>query len=77
MDLEWKIPNPLPEEEADEAPCYLAKRLLRKLQEGLGPCVLVHVMPGRMEMKCNFLPASYYLYKCKHRQASGTGCVFG
>lgn len=83
VDLEWKIPNPPPEvyasieEEPDSAPRYLASRMLRKLQEGLGPGVSVHVVPGRMEMKCNFPPASYYLYEYKHRLASGTVCVFG
>ncbi|XP_075887312.1 uncharacterized protein LOC142891556 [Nelusetta ayraudi] len=83
VDLEWKIPNPPPEvyasieEDPDRARRYLASRMLRKLQEGLGPGVSVHVVPGRMEMKCNFPPASYYLYEYKHRLASGTVCVFG
>lgn len=83
VDLEWKIPNPPPEvyasieEDPDRARRYLASRMQRKLQEGLGPGVSVHVVPGRMEMKCNFPPASYYLYEYKHRLASGTVCVFG
>lgn len=83
VDLEWKIPNPPPEvyaaieEDPDRARRYLASRMLKKLQEGLGSCVSVHVVPGRMEMKCNFPPASYYLYEYKHRLASGTVCVFG
>ncbi|XP_068184532.1 uncharacterized protein [Antennarius striatus] len=83
VDLEWKIPNPPPEvyasieEDPGRARRYLASRMLRKLQEGLGSGVAVHVVPGRMEMKCNFPPASYYLYEYKHRLASGTVCVFG
>ncbi|XP_040004652.1 uncharacterized protein LOC120801574 isoform X1 [Xiphias gladius] len=83
QDLEWKIPNPPPEvyasieEDPGRARRYLASRMLKKLQEGLGSGVAVHVVPGRMEMKCNFPPASYYLYEYKHRLASGTVCVFG
>ncbi|XP_078030343.1 uncharacterized protein LOC144466809 [Epinephelus lanceolatus] len=83
QDLEWKIPNPPPEvyasieEDPGRARRYLASRMLTKLQEGLGSGVAVHVVPGRMEMKCNFPPASYYLYEYKHRLASGTVCVFG
>lgn len=83
VDLEWKIPNPPPEiyasieEDPGRARRYLASRMLNKLQEGLGSAVAVHVVPGRMEMKCNFPPASYYLYEYKHRLASGTVCVFG
>ncbi|KAK5920560.1 hypothetical protein CgunFtcFv8_024357 [Champsocephalus gunnari] len=83
VDLEWKIPNPPPEvyasieEDPGRARCYLAARMLKKLQDGLGEGVSVHVVPGRMEMKCNFPPASYYLYEYKHRLASGTVCVFG
>ncbi|XP_042282812.1 uncharacterized protein LOC121907358 [Thunnus maccoyii] len=83
VDLEWKIPNPPPEvyaaieEDPGRAQRYLATRMLKKLQEGLGSAVAVHVVPGRMEMKCNFPPASYYLYEYKHRLASGTVCVFG
>lgn len=83
VDLEWKIPNPPPEvyasieEDPGRARRYLASRMLSKLQEGLGSGVAVHVVPGRMEMKCNFPPASYYLYEYKHRLASGTVCVFG
>ncbi|KAM3607258.1 uncharacterized protein V6R79_004444 [Siganus canaliculatus] len=83
VDLEWKIPNPPPEvyasieEDPGRARRYLASRMLQKLQEGLGSGVAVHVVPGRMEMKCNFPPASYYLYEYKHRLASGTVCVFG
>lgn len=83
VDLEWKIPNPPPEvyaaieEDPTRARRYLASRMLRKLQEGLGSGVAVHVVPGRMEMKCNFPPASYYIYEYKHRLASGTVCVFG
>ncbi|KAF7649162.1 hypothetical protein LDENG_00145800 [Lucifuga dentata] len=83
VDLEWKIPNPPPEvyaaieEDPGRARRYLASRMLQKLQEGLGAGVAVHVVPGRMEMKCNFPPASYYLYEYKHRLASGTVCVFG
>nr|XP_046261045.1 uncharacterized protein LOC124067591 isoform X4 [Scatophagus argus] len=83
VDLEWKIPNPPPEvyasieEDPGRARRYLASRMLTKLQEGLGSGVAVHVVPGRMEMKCNFPSASYYLYEYKHRLASGTVCVFG
>ncbi|XP_071337829.1 uncharacterized protein [Trachinotus anak] len=83
VDLEWKIPNPPPEvyasieDDPGRARRYLASRMLKKLQEGLGSGVAVHVVPGRMEMKCNFPPASYYLYEYKHRLASGTVCVFG
>ncbi|KAG5283089.1 hypothetical protein AALO_G00038180 [Alosa alosa] len=83
VDLEWKIPNPPPEvyatlEEAPEkARLYLASRMLRKLREGLGAGVAVHVVPGKMEMRCNFPQASYYLYEYKHRLATGTVCVFG
>ncbi|KAJ8013077.1 hypothetical protein DPEC_G00049550 [Dallia pectoralis] len=83
VDLEWKIPNPPPEvyasieDDPGKAQRYLASRILKKLQEGLGSAVAVHVVPGRMEMKCNFPPASYYLYEYKHRLASGTVCVFG
>ncbi|XP_031729844.1 uncharacterized protein LOC116398012 [Anarrhichthys ocellatus] len=83
VDLEWKIPNPPPEvytsieEDPGRARRYLASRMLSKLQEGLGSGVAVHVVPGRMEMKCNFPPASFYLYEYKHRLASGTVCVFG
>lgn len=83
VDLEWKMPNPPPEvyvaieEDPDRACRYLASRMLRKLQEGLGSGVAVYVVPGRMKMKCNFPPASYYLYEYKHRLASGTVCVFG
>ncbi|KAM6970207.1 uncharacterized protein FYW47_005491 [Aplochiton taeniatus] len=83
VDLEWKIPNPPPdvyasiEEDPERARLYLASRMLRKLQEGLGASVAVHVVPGRMEMKCNFPQGSYYLYEYKHRLASGTVCVFG
>lgn len=55
----------------------MASRMLKKLQEGLGSAVAVHVVPGKMEMKCNFPQASYYLYEYKHRLASGTLCVFG
>ncbi|KAI3355700.1 hypothetical protein L3Q82_004290 [Scortum barcoo] len=81
VDLEWKIPNPPPEvyasieEDPGRARRYLASRMLKKLQEGLGSGVSVHVVPGRMEMKCNFPPASYYLYEYKHRLASGTVSV--
>ncbi|XP_034042684.1 uncharacterized protein LOC117524986 [Thalassophryne amazonica] len=83
VDLEWKIPNPPPEvyaaieEDPGRARRYLASRMLKKLQEGLGEGVAVYVVPGRMEMKCNFPPASYFLYEYKHRLASGTVCVFG
>lgn len=83
VDLEWKIPNPPPEvyaaieEDPGHARRYLASRMLQKLKEGLGSGVAVHVVPGRMEMKCNFPPASYYLYEYKHRLASGTVCVYG
>ena len=83
VDLEWKIPNPPPEvyaaieEHPEKARRYLAARMLTKLREGLGTGVAVHVVPGKMEMKCNFPPASYYLYEYKHRLASGTVCVFG
>ncbi|KAJ8283103.1 hypothetical protein COCON_G00056220 [Conger conger] len=60
VELEWKIPNPPPEvyasleEEPERAGRYLAGRMLRKLREGLGAGVAVHVVPGPMEMKCNF-----------------------
>ncbi|CAL8240454.1 unnamed protein product [Merluccius merluccius] len=83
VDLEWKIPNPPPEvyaaieRDPGRAQRYLASRMLSKLQEGLGAGVAVHVVPGRMEMKCNFPPAAYYLYQYKHRLATGTVCVFG
>lgn len=83
VDLEWKIPNPPPEvyaaleDEPEKARLYLASRMLRKLREGLGAGVAVHVVPGKMEMRCNFPPASYYLYEYKHRLATGTVCVFG
>nr|XP_015219517.1 PREDICTED: uncharacterized protein LOC107079477 [Lepisosteus oculatus] len=83
VDLEWKIPNPPPEvyaaieEEPRKARSYLASRMLQKLQEGLGDGISVHVVPSKMEMKCNFPQASYYLYEYKHRLASGTLCVFG
>lgn len=83
VDLEWKIPNPPPEvyaaleDEPEKARLYLASRMLRKLREGLGAGVAVHVVPGKMEMRCNFPQASYYLYEYKHRLASGTVCVFG
>ncbi|XP_028993414.1 uncharacterized protein LOC114847634 isoform X2 [Betta splendens] len=83
VDLEWKIPNPPPEvyasfeEDPGRARRYLASRMLQKLQEGLGSGVAVHVVPGRMEMKCNFPQASYHLYEYKHRLASGTVCIFG
>ncbi|KAL0963585.1 hypothetical protein UPYG_G00308260 [Umbra pygmaea] len=83
VDLEWKIPNPPPEvyasieDDPGKAQLYLASRMLTKLQEGLGSGVAIHVVPGRMEMKCNFPQASYYLYEYKHRLASGTVCLFG
>ncbi|XP_036428710.1 uncharacterized protein LOC118809464 [Colossoma macropomum] len=83
VDLEWKIPNPPPEiyaaieEDPGKARLYLANRMLKKLQEGLGAGVAIHVVPGKMEMKCNFPQASYYQYEYKHRLASGTICVFG
>ncbi|KAI5101848.1 uncharacterized protein LOC124391704 [Silurus meridionalis] len=83
VDLEWKIPNPPPEiyaaieEDPGKARLYLANRMLKKLQEGLGTSVAVYVVPGKMEMKCNFPQASYYQYEYKHRLASGTVCVFG
>ncbi|XP_066563664.1 uncharacterized protein LOC136751787 [Amia ocellicauda] len=83
VDLEWKIPNPPPdvyaaiEEEPRKARSYLASRMLQKLQEGLGNGISVHVVPTQMSMKCNFPPASFYLYEYKHRLATGTVCVFG
>lgn len=83
VDLEWKIPNPPPEiyaaieEDPGKARLYLANRMFKKLQEGLGTCVAIYVVPGKMEMKCNFPQASYYQYEYKHRLASGTVCVFG
>lgn len=83
VELEWKIPNPPPEvyasleEEPERAGRYLASRMLRKLQKGLGGEVAVHVVPGPMELRCNFPQASFYLYQYKHRLASGTVCVFG
>ncbi|TSM94699.1 hypothetical protein Baya_8494 [Bagarius yarrelli] len=83
VDLEWKIPNPPPEiyaaieEDPGKARLYLANRMFKKLQEGLGPNVAIYVIPSKMEMKCNFPQASYYQYEYKHRLASGTVCVFG
>lgn len=83
VDLEWKIPNPPPEiyaaieEDPGKAKLYLANRMLKKLQEGLGTSVAIYVVPGKMEMKCNFPQASYYQYEYKHRLASGTVCIFG
>lgn len=83
VDLEWKIPNPPPEiyaaieEDPGKAKLYLANRMLKKLQEGLGSGVAVYVVPGRMEMKCNFPQTSFYQYEYKHRLACGTVCVFG
>ncbi|KAK1169627.1 hypothetical protein AOXY_G8468 [Acipenser oxyrinchus oxyrinchus] len=83
VDLEWKIPNPPPEvyatieAEPHYARTYLASRMLNKLEEGLDNGVSVHVVPGKMEMKCNFPQASFFLYEYKHRLASGTVCIFG
>ncbi|CAB1328850.1 unnamed protein product [Coregonus sp. 'balchen'] len=83
VDLEWKIPNPPPEvyvsieEDPGKARCYMASRMLKKLQERLGSAVDVHVVPDKMEIKCNFPQASYYLYEYKHRLASCTVCGFG
>ncbi|KAI7808510.1 hypothetical protein IRJ41_006752 [Triplophysa rosa] len=83
VDLEWKIPNPPPEiyaaieEDPSKARLYLASRMLRKLQEGLGAGVAIFVVPGKMEMSCNFPTTSYYLYEYRHRLATGTVCVFG
>ncbi|MGH0138577.1 UNVERIFIED_CONTAM: hypothetical protein FKN15_072999 [Acipenser sinensis] len=83
MDLEWKIPNPPPEvyatieAEPHYARTYLASRMLNKLEEGLDKGVSVHVVPGKMEMKCNFPQACFFLYEYKHRLASGTVCIFG
>lgn len=83
VDLEWKIPNPPPEiyaaieEDPAKARLYLANRMFKKLQEGLGTSVAIYVVPGKMEMKCNFPQASYYQYEYKHRLASGTVCIFG
>ncbi|XP_051782152.1 uncharacterized protein LOC114650736 [Erpetoichthys calabaricus] len=83
VDLEWKIPNPPPDVyatiEADPmyARSYLASRMQQKLEEGLGENVLVHVVPDKMEVKCNFPQASFFQYEYKHRLASGTVCVFG
>ncbi|XP_038224846.1 uncharacterized protein LOC119841454 [Dermochelys coriacea] len=82
-ELEWKLPNPPPEvyasleAEPAQARGYLAQRMLQKLGEGLGPGVTIHVVPGKLEMRSNFPPATCLLHEYRHRLASGTVCIFG
>lgn len=82
-ELEWKLPNPPPEvyasleAEPGRASGYLARRMLQKLAEGLGPSVTLLVVPGKLEMKSNFPPAASLLHEYRHRLASGTVCLFG
>ncbi|XP_077197178.1 uncharacterized protein LOC143839273 [Paroedura picta] len=82
-ELEWKLPNPPPEvyasleAEPDRASGYLARRMLQKLAEGLGPGVTLLVVPGRLAMKSSFPPASSLLQEYHHRLAAGTVCLFG
>ncbi|XP_062830428.1 uncharacterized protein LOC134297297 [Anolis carolinensis] len=82
-DLEWKLPNPPPEVYArlEARPAlargYLARRMLRKLAEGLGPSVTVLVVPGPLEMRSNFPAAASLRHEYRHRMASGTVCLFG
>ncbi|XP_014351234.1 uncharacterized protein LOC106705774 [Latimeria chalumnae] len=83
VDLEWKLPNPPPEVYANieanpnYAKTYLAQRMLQKLEEGLGEGVTIHVVPGKLEIKCNFPQVSYVHYEYRHRLATGTVCLFG
>ncbi|KAJ6652302.1 hypothetical protein lerEdw1_012712, partial [Lerista edwardsae] len=82
-ELEWKLPNPPPEvyasleAEPHRAGGYLARRMLQKLAEGLGPAVTLLVVPGKLEMKSGFPPAASLLHEYRHRLASGTVCIFG
>ncbi|XP_074833242.1 uncharacterized protein LOC142001668 [Carettochelys insculpta] len=82
-ELEWKLPNPPPEvyasleAEPGQARGYLARRMLHKLAEGLGPGVTVHVVPGPLEMSSNFPPAACLRHEYRHRLAHGTVCLFG
>lgn len=82
-ELEWKLPNPPPEvyarleAEPAHASDYLARRMLQKLAEGLGPDVTLLVVPGKLAMKSNFPPASSLLHEYHHRLAQGTVCLFG
>ncbi|KAG8137200.1 hypothetical protein E2320_005723 [Naja naja] len=82
-ELEWKLPNPPPEvyasleAEPARARGYLARRMLQKLAEGLGPGVTVLVVPGKLEMKSSFPLAASLLHEYHHRLASGTVCIFG
>lgn len=82
-ELEWKLPNPPPEvyasleAEPTRARDYLARRMLQKLAEGLGPAVTLLVVPGKLEMKSSFPPAASLLHEYRHRLASGTVCIFG
>ncbi|XP_026577408.1 uncharacterized protein LOC113450431 [Pseudonaja textilis] len=82
-ELEWKLPNPPPEvyasleAEPARARGYLARRMLQKLAEGLGPGVTLLVVPGKLEMKSSFPLAASLLHEYHHRLASGTVCIFG
>ncbi|XP_063162147.1 uncharacterized protein LOC134499375 [Candoia aspera] len=82
-ELEWKLPNPPPEvyasleAEPARASGYLARRMLQKLGEGLGPGVTLLVVPGKLEMKSSFPLAASLLHEYHHRLASGTVCIFG
>ncbi|KAL8191475.1 UNVERIFIED_CONTAM: hypothetical protein K2H54_073868 [Gekko kuhli] len=82
-ELEWKLPNPPPEvyasleAEPARAAGYLARRMLQKLAEGLGPGVTLLVVPGKLAMKSTFPPASSLLHEYRHRLAAGTVCLFG
>ncbi|XP_058041519.1 uncharacterized protein LOC131199596 isoform X2 [Ahaetulla prasina] len=81
-ELEWKLPNPPPEvyasleAEPGRARGYLARRMLQKLAEGLGPDVTLLVVPGKLEMKSSFPLAASFLHEYHHRLASGTVCIF-
>ncbi|XP_032075470.1 uncharacterized protein LOC116510150 [Thamnophis elegans] len=81
-ELEWKLPNPPPEvyasleAEPARARGYLARRMLQKLAEGLGPGVSLLVVPGKLEMKSSFPLAASLLHEYHHRLASGTVCIF-
>ncbi|XP_077782925.1 uncharacterized protein LOC144327439 [Podarcis muralis] len=82
-ELEWKLPNPPPEvyasleAEPTRAAGYLARRLLQKLAEGLGPGVTLLVVPGKLEMRSSFPQAASLRHEYRHRLASGTVCIFG
>ncbi|KAF7236614.1 Protein rapunzel [Varanus komodoensis] len=82
-ELEWKLPNPPPEvyasleAEPARASGYLARRMLQKLAEGLGPSVTVLVVPGKLAMKSSFPAEASLLHEYRHRLASGTVCIFG